>query len=116
MSSQIKQCQDRGKIVTLSVGGAISNIGFRTDSQATAFADIIWDKFLGGASLYRPFGDAILDGYAELFDFFPFRALMLILPCSHFRSSSSSSFIFKGRSRYRGGVLDRIQCIRESAS
>ena len=76
MSSQIKQCQDRGKIVTLSVGGAISNIGFRTDSQATAFADIIWDKFLGGASLYRPFGDAILDGYAELFDFFPFRALM----------------------------------------
>lgn len=62
MSSQIKECQDKGKIVTLSLGGAISQVGFSTDSQARKFADIIWDMFLGGSGNERPFGDAILDG------------------------------------------------------
>jgi hypothetical protein len=66
MSSQIKQCQDKGKIVTLSLGGAISTVGFSTDSQARTFADEIWNMFLGGLGQHRPFGDAILDGYAAL--------------------------------------------------
>jgi hypothetical protein len=66
MSSQIKQCQDKGKIVTLSVGGAISDIGFSTNSQAQTFADNIWDMFLSGEGQDRPFGDAILDGYVGL--------------------------------------------------
>jgi len=63
MSSQIKQCQDEGKIVTLSLGGAISQVGFSTDSQAQTFADQIWDMYLGGSGPQRPFGDAVLDGY-----------------------------------------------------
>ncbi|KAF8492550.1 glycoside hydrolase superfamily [Russula emetica] len=62
MSSQIKQCQSKGKIVTLSLGGAISQIGFSTDSQGRTFADKIWDMFLSGSGQQRPFGDAILDG------------------------------------------------------
>jgi hypothetical protein len=66
MSSQIKECQSKGKIVTLSLGGAISQIGFSTDSQARTFADKIWDIFLIGSGQQRPFGDAILDGYAAL--------------------------------------------------
>ena len=51
-------------MVTLSLGGAISTVGFATDPQARAFADKIWDMFLGGSGRPRPFGDAILDGYA----------------------------------------------------
>lgn len=62
MSSQIKQCQDKGKIVTLSLGGAISQVGFSTNSQARTFADNIWNMFLSGSGQQRPFGDAILDG------------------------------------------------------
>jgi chitinase len=72
MSSQIKQCQDKGKIVTLSLGGAISQVGFLTNSQARTFADNIWDMFLSGSGQQRPFGDAILDGYAALFVSFHF--------------------------------------------
>jgi chitinase len=66
MASQIKECQDKGKIVTLSLGGAASEVGFSTDSQARTFADNIWEMFLSGSGQKRPFGDAILDGYAAL--------------------------------------------------
>jgi chitinase len=71
MSSQIKRCQDRGKIVTLSLGGAIAQVGFSTDSQARTFADKIWDMFLGGSGRRRPFGDAVLDGYEHFELSFP---------------------------------------------
>lgn len=68
MSEQIKYCQEKGKIVTISLGGADSEVGFSTDSQAQTFADYIWNMFLGGSeqNIQRPFGDAILDGYAGL--------------------------------------------------
>jgi hypothetical protein len=68
MSEQIKYCQEKGKIVTISLGGADSVVGFSTDLQAQTFADYIWDMFLGGSDqkIQRPFGDAILDGYARL--------------------------------------------------
>lgn len=52
-------------------------MGFTSDAQAQAFADTIWDLFLGGASPDRPFGAAVLDGYVprpslSLFVFFGF--------------------------------------------
>jgi len=62
MAPQIKTCQKNGKIVTLSLGGADSKPGFSSDSQAQAFADQIWNSFLGGSGAPRPFGDAVLDG------------------------------------------------------
>ncbi|KAF9042919.1 glycoside hydrolase superfamily [Panaeolus papilionaceus] len=62
MASDIKACQSRGKIITLSLGGATAAGGFSSDSQAEAFADTIWNLFLGGSSSTRPFGDAVLDG------------------------------------------------------
>lgn len=46
-----------------SLGGATGAVGFTSDAQAQAFADTIWDLFLGGASPDRPFGAAVLDGY-----------------------------------------------------
>ncbi|KAI7871327.1 glycoside hydrolase superfamily [Spinellus fusiger] len=62
LADDIKYCQQRGKAITLSLGGATGGAGFTTESEATAFADTIWNLFLGGSSDVRPFGDAILDG------------------------------------------------------
>jgi len=62
LASGIKACQAKGKIVTISLGGATGAIGFTSDSQASDFADQVWNLFLGGSSKSRPFGDAVLDG------------------------------------------------------
>lgn len=66
--------------MTISLGGATGGAGFANDSQASDFADQIWNIFLGeptgylvfpnrtsiiisgGSSDTRPFGDAVLDG------------------------------------------------------
>lgn len=62
LASDIKTCQAKGKIVTLSAGGATGANAFTDDKQAKAFADLLWNLFYGGTSKTRPFGDAILDG------------------------------------------------------
>lgn len=62
LSSDIKSCQAKGKLVTLSLGGAVGNVSFTGDDQAKDFAEKIWDLFLGGSSGTRPFGNAVLDG------------------------------------------------------
>lgn len=66
MASDIETCQSAGKIVTISLGGATGSNQFSSDSQAESFADQIWDLFLGGSSSTRPFGNAVLDGLANL--------------------------------------------------
>jgi chitinase len=62
MAADIQACQAAGKIVTLSMGGATSGPGFTSDAAAQAFADQVWNLFLGGTSSTRPFGAAVLDG------------------------------------------------------
>ncbi|KAH9847234.1 glycoside hydrolase superfamily [Lenzites betulinus] len=62
LASDIEYCQSRGKIVTISLGGATGAASFSSAAQATAFGDTIWNLFLGGTSSMRPFGDAVLDG------------------------------------------------------
>ncbi|CAL1716603.1 unnamed protein product [Somion occarium] len=62
LASDIQTCQSKGKIVTLSLGGATGAAGFTSDSQASQFADTLWNLFLGGSSSTRPFGSAVLDG------------------------------------------------------
>ncbi|OSC97688.1 carbohydrate-binding module family 5 protein [Trametes coccinea BRFM310] len=62
LASAIEYCQSRGKIVTISLGGATGAASFTSAAQATAFGDTIWDLFLGGDSQLRPFGGAVLDG------------------------------------------------------
>lgn len=63
LSSDIKTCQEKGKLVTLSLGGAVGNVSFTGDDQAKDFADTVWNLFLGGSSDTRPFGNAVLDGW-----------------------------------------------------
>lgn len=62
IASDIEYCQSKGKIVTLSLGGAGGSVGFQSDAQASSFADTLWDLFYGGGSNTRPFGAAVLDG------------------------------------------------------
>lgn len=49
-------------MVTLSLGGATGGVGFQSDSQATSFADTLWNLFFAGKSETRPFGSAVMDG------------------------------------------------------
>ncbi|CAA7258783.1 unnamed protein product [Cyclocybe aegerita] len=62
LAAEITACQAKGKILTLSLGGATGAVGFQSDDQASNFAQTIWDMFLGGSSSTRPFGSAVLDG------------------------------------------------------
>lgn len=62
MAADIQACQAKGKIITLSLGGATGAASFSSDAQAQQFADTIWNLFLGGSSSTRPFGNAVLDG------------------------------------------------------
>ncbi|KAG5341581.1 hypothetical protein C0989_009283 [Termitomyces sp. Mn162] len=63
LGDDVKTCQNRGKIVTISLGGATGSTAFSSDGQARTFAETVWNLFLGGSSDIRPFGDAVLDGY-----------------------------------------------------
>ena len=59
VGADIKTCQAKGKIVTLSLGGAGGSVGFQSDDQGVALAGQIWNMFLGGTSATRPFGWAV---------------------------------------------------------
>lgn len=67
IGEDISYCQKKGKLVLLSMGGAVGNYGFSSDSEATKFSQTLWNKFGGGSDDERPFGDAIVDGFD--FDF-----------------------------------------------
>jgi len=62
LATDIQTCQSKGKLVTISLGGATGGVGFSSDAQGTTFAQTIWNLFLGGTSSTRPFGKAVLDG------------------------------------------------------
>ncbi|KAF9160216.1 Chitinase 1 [Actinomortierella ambigua] len=62
IGADIKTCQARGKALVISIGGAAGQYSLDTPEQGTAFAQQIWDTFLGGSTSQRPFGDAVLDG------------------------------------------------------
>jgi chitinase len=63
VGKDIQVCQQRGKRVFLSMGGASGAYGLSNDGQAQALAGRVWDLFLGGSSPTRPFGsDTKLDG------------------------------------------------------
>ncbi|CCE88694.1 Piso0_001471 [Millerozyma farinosa CBS 7064] len=63
IGSDIKKCQQKGKKVLLSLGGQNGKQGFSSDSEATDFAQTLWNAFGGGSSKERPFDDAKIDGF-----------------------------------------------------
>ena len=62
VADQIKQCQQQGKQIIISLGGAAGLYSFSSSSQAIQFATTVWKLFLGGESILRPFDSAVLDG------------------------------------------------------
>lgn len=63
ITTDIKTCQAKGKKIILALGGAAGSYGFTSDSQASGFADTLWNTFGAGNSSTRPFGDAVIDGF-----------------------------------------------------
>jgi hypothetical protein len=68
-AEQIQQCQNVGKKVLLSLGGAqgYSNTTMASDQDAEMLASMLWNLFLGGTEIpetnaIRPFGGVALDG------------------------------------------------------
>ncbi|KAG0237591.1 glycoside hydrolase superfamily [Mortierella sp. GBAus27b] len=101
IGQDIKACQARGKAVVVSIGGATGSYSLPDEASGRAFAEQIWNLFLGGSSNTRPFGDAIVDGIdldLESGQNAGYVALIDTLK-SKFKSSSSSS-AGRGRSYY----------------
>lgn len=63
IANDIQTCQDLGKKVLLSLGGAVGQYGFSSDSEAQDFAGTLWNMFGGGDATERPFGDSVVDGF-----------------------------------------------------
>jgi len=53
-----------GKKILISIGGSTDTYaGFNSPTEADAFAYQIWNMFGSGWSYYRPFGEAVVDGF-----------------------------------------------------
>ncbi|MBC7854175.1 MAG: hypothetical protein IAF94_12140 [Pirellulaceae bacterium] len=66
LASKIQTCQNKGKIVLLSLGGAVASSTFTSDQQAQDFAKTLWELFGGGTPAdagLRPFGSVKVDGF-----------------------------------------------------
>ncbi|KAF9362647.1 Chitinase 1 [Mortierella sp. NVP85] len=63
IGKDITYCQEKGKAMILSIGGATGDQTLATPEAGTAFAQVVWDMFFEGTSTARPFGTAILDGF-----------------------------------------------------
>jgi chitinase len=66
--SAIQSCQNSGKLVIMSMGGAqgFADVTLANDTQAEQIADTLWNLFGGGTndSALRPFGTGVkLDGF-----------------------------------------------------
>ncbi|KAG2006479.1 hypothetical protein GB937_008627 [Aspergillus fischeri] len=71
IGEDIKRCQQKGKTILISIGGATSpERGFASEAAAIEAANKMWQIFGpvdAGNTAYRPFGDAVIDGFD--FDF-----------------------------------------------
>lgn len=63
LSSQVRSCQNQGKTIMLSVGGADGSYQLKSTDFAKRAANHLWNMFLNGTGEHRPFGNGIvLDG------------------------------------------------------
>ncbi|KAK3808352.1 MAG: glycoside hydrolase superfamily, partial [Benniella sp.] len=65
IGKDITYCQEKGKAVILSIGGATGDQTLATPEAGKAFAQVVWDMFFEGTptTAARPFGTAIPDGF-----------------------------------------------------
>jgi chitinase len=63
LGPQIKSCQENGKTIMLSVGGASGSYELTSTDDAKSVAKHLWNMFLNGKGETRPFGNGVvLDG------------------------------------------------------
>lgn len=64
VGADIKHCQSKNILVLLSIGGPGNQYSLPTSASATDVADNLWNAHLDGHrnGVYRPFGDAAVDG------------------------------------------------------
>ena len=63
LSSQVRSCQNQGKTIILSVGGADGSYQLKSTDFAKQVAHHLWNMFLNGTGEHRPFGNGVvLDG------------------------------------------------------
>ncbi|CAO2146752.1 unnamed protein product [Urochloa humidicola] len=69
VGEDIKHCQSKGILVLLSIGGptttsSATNYSLPSPQSAADLADYLWHAFLSGGhtGMFRPFGDAQLNG------------------------------------------------------
>ena len=67
LAPAIQECQQKGKIVTISMGGGDGNdkkVILQNKDQAQTLGKLIYNRFLGGndPSVPRAFGAPVLDG------------------------------------------------------
>ncbi|KAB2574556.1 Endochitinase 3 [Lasiodiplodia hormozganensis] len=65
LAAQVQKCQDRGKKIFISIGGATSNTSLDNDADAQAAARRLWQLFGQGSesSDLRPLGKVSVDGF-----------------------------------------------------
>ncbi|KAJ7265747.1 glycoside hydrolase family 18 protein [Mycena rebaudengoi] len=61
LAAGIEACQAKGKLVTISLGGAVGSV-LTSDAEGVTFANNIWNLFFGGSRSTCPFGSVVLDG------------------------------------------------------
>ena len=63
LGSQIRSCQNEGKTIMLSLGGADGSYEIPSSDFAKKVASHLWNMFLNGTGEHRPFGNGVvLDG------------------------------------------------------
>ncbi|XP_006663681.1 xylanase inhibitor protein 2-like [Oryza brachyantha] len=64
VGADIKHCQSKNIAVLLSVGGQGGEYSLPTNQSAADVANNLWNAYLGGGrkDVFRPFGDAVVDG------------------------------------------------------
>ncbi|KAM7195800.1 endochitinase 33 [Naviculisporaceae sp. PSN 640] len=67
IEADIKACQNQGKTIILSIGGATyTEGGFSSAAEAQQWANTLWAMFgpqQSGSNVNRPFGSAVIDGF-----------------------------------------------------
>ncbi|KAE8775553.1 xylanase inhibitor protein 1-like [Hordeum vulgare] len=64
IGADIKHCRAKGIVVLLSIGGGGTQYSLPSSQSAADVADNLWNAHLGGGrpGVFRPFGDAVVDG------------------------------------------------------
>uniref|UniRef100_A0A7N0V337 non-specific serine/threonine protein kinase n=1 Tax=Kalanchoe fedtschenkoi TaxID=63787 RepID=A0A7N0V337_KALFE len=71
VANDIRDCQWQNVNILLSIGGAAGGYSIDSAADVSNVSSYLWNTFLGGTSLFRPFGNVTLDGIDFDVDYTP---------------------------------------------